>query len=201
MDDREESEHKTVNSVQKNDNQLTEQLRSSLVELHEVLWARACVRVCTCECVFLYIMTGEDLVSVLIIWGGGTSHPLFIRTASLLTNLLSSRHSQDLNNPYAADSTGTRPKPKVCFTEGEKKVCSPFWGLCVCVCPPRELPSALLLANLCLVNPSRAPSHRDSHSAFCGLTALFTHPHTNTNEHTRTVKVVYQYTWMSLFAT
>lgn len=66
-------------------------------------------------------------------------------------------------------------------------------------------PSALFFARyLCLVNPLRAPSHRVV-ILLSVVSLLSLHTHTNTqtltNAHTRTVKVVYQYIWMSLFAT
>lgn len=84
-----------------------------------------------------------------------------------------------------------------------KRVCSPLRFVCVCVWLPRESPSALLLANLCLVNPSRGSLTRDVLLSVVSLLSLHTHSHihTLTNAHTRTVKVVYQYIWMSLFAT
>lgn len=76
-----------------------------------------------------------------------------------------------------------------------------FVCVCVYVRRPRESPSALFARYLCLVTPLRAPSH----GIFILLSvvshcSLYTHIHSQ-NAHTRTVKVVYQYIWMSLFAT
>lgn len=93
-----------------------------------------------------------------------------------------------------------RPIAKVCFTE--EKVCSPFMRF-VCVCMSAQRIARCPLARyLCLVNPLRAPSHGIFILlSVVSLLSLHTHAHTLTNAHTRTVKVVYQYIWMSLFAT
>lgn len=135
-----------------------------------------------CVCV-----TRESFVSALITKGeegGEASHPLCPFRHQLLTNLLSSRHSQDLNDPQAAESIGTHPAP-------EEKSLLTFMRF-VCVCLPTESPSALSLANLCLVNPPRGPSL----GKFCFLwshCSLYTHTHTHkcTYTHSKSCVSVY----------
>lgn len=71
--------------------------------------------------------------------------------------------------------------------------------MCVCMSAQR-IAQCPLARYLCLVNPLRAPSH-GIFILLSVVSLLSLHTHTLTNAHTRTVKVVYQYIWMSLFAT
>lgn len=74
-----------------------------------------------------------------------------------------------------------------------KRVCSPLRFVCVCVWLPRESPSALLLANLCLVNPSRGSLTRDVLLSVVSLLSLHTHTYTHkcTYTHSKSCVSVY----------
>lgn len=138
-------------------------------------------------CVCLYITTGESLHRLCSDGQRrerrqGFSPTVFIHTtSSLLTNLLSSRHSQDLNDPYAAESTGTRPIAKVCCTE--EKVCSPFMRfVCVYVAPEKS-PSALLLAISALLTHWGLPHTGFSFCFLWSHCSLYTHIHIHSQMH------------------
>lgn len=150
---------------------------------------------CVCVRLFVCILWQENLSPPSLLWwmqgelvrgeraGGKASHPLcsFI-LLHLFNNLLFSRHSQDLNDPYAAESTGSHPIAKVYFTE--EKVCSPY-EVCVCILSQRIPPQCPLARYLCLVNPLRAPSHGIFILlSVVSLLSLRTHTHTLTNAHT-----------------
>lgn len=148
-----------------------------------LVWVRVC----------LYILTGESLCRLLL-WRSGereeakllTHCVSFFHTASSLLTMLSSRHSQDLNDPpQAAESADTWPTADVCFTD-VKDVCSPFNAVCVRVCVrrPRESPGALFARCHCLVDPPRAPSR--GIFSFCFLwshCSLYTHIHSQMHIH------------------
>lgn len=148
-----------------------------------------------CECVCLYIMTGEPLCCLCSATQRrgrrpSFSHTVFIHTtSSLLTKLLSSRHSQDLNDPLSCWEHRHTAHSK-CVLQ-RKKSAHPLWGLCVCMSPQR-IAQCPLARYLCLVNPLRAPSHGIFILlSVVSLLSLHTYTHKCTYTHSKSCVSIY----------